>query len=278
MAAPTMTRGLTPADLDQIRGALGGGRRPKVTFTESAGQIAGQTGQVVALADPTHSDEWITVRFGKDELPFSPADLTVPGRAVKGRAAATGRAASSAAAKQHTEEEAGVTRSRGTRAVAAKAAPAKKAKPPAAEPAFVLDQPVRPAPTSTTAPKPAEAAAQPTAEAATGPAADAEVKPKAEPRKAAKVKPPASLVVTLSYTDREWTLAATQGTKALAKPYVITPTEALRIVALIDVPTVHEAVENIITAERAEAQGKAERLRAELAEIEARLAELAQHA
>ena len=40
------------------------------------------------------------------------------------------------------------------------------------------------------------------------------------------------------------------------------------------VPGVHEAVEHIVAAERAEAEAQAQKLRAELAEIEARLAEL----
>ncbi len=52
------------------------------------------------------------------------------------------------------------------------------------------------------------------------------------------------------------------------------PAEALRIVALVDVPGVHEAVEAILSSERAEAESQAEKLRAELAEVEARLAEL----
>src|SRR5262245_55411013 len=80
MAAPTSTRGLTPADLDQIRTALAGGRKPKVVFTTAAGQIAGQVGRVAELTDPTASDEWIVVQFGKDELPFSPFDLALPTR------------------------------------------------------------------------------------------------------------------------------------------------------------------------------------------------------
>ena len=46
------------------------------------------------------------------------------------------------------------------------------------------------------------------------------------------------------------------------------------MVGLLDVPGVHEAVEQIIAAERAEANAHAERLRTELAEIEARLADL----
>jgi hypothetical protein len=89
-----------------------------------------------------------------------------------------------------------------------------------------------------------------------------------------KGKAPAGLTVTLTHADGEWTVAAVQGVKALAKPYVIRPAEALRMVSLVDVPGVQEAVEQIMTAERAEAEHQAERLRAELAEIEARLSEL----
>ena len=70
-------------------------------------------------------------------------------------------------------------------------------------------------------------------------------------------------------------MAANHGSKTLAKPYVITPTEALRMVALINVPGVHDAVASIVAAERVAAEDRAQRLRAELAEIESRLAELA---
>jgi hypothetical protein len=89
-----------------------------------------------------------------------------------------------------------------------------------------------------------------------------------------KVKAPPSLTVTLSYTDGDWFVGAQQGSKSLAKPYAIKAGEALRMVGLLDVPGVHEAVEQIIAAERAEANAHAERLRTELAEIEARLADL----
>ena len=46
------------------------------------------------------------------------------------------------------------------------------------------------------------------------------------------------------------------------------------MVGLIELPEVREAVEDVVTAARAEAEQEAERLRAELAEIESRLAEL----
>jgi hypothetical protein len=99
----------------------------------------------------------------------------------------------------------------------------------------------------------------------------------APPRKASrpvKAKLAPALTVTLAYGDGEWTVAAAQGAKVLAKPYVVRPAEALRMVSLVDVPGVQEAVEHILAAERAEAEQQAQRLRAELAEVEARLAEL----
>jgi hypothetical protein len=101
-----------------------------------------------------------------------------------------------------------------------------------------------------------------------------ETRPVKRAAKAVRAKGPAGLTVTLAYADGEWTVAATQGAKALAKPYVIKPAEALKMVGLIDVPGVQEAVEQIMSAERAEAEQQAVKLRSELAEIEARLAEL----
>ena len=70
VAARASGPGLSSTDLDRIRDTLASGRKPKVSFTKDAGQIAGQLGQVVALTDPHVSDEWVVVRFGRDELPL----------------------------------------------------------------------------------------------------------------------------------------------------------------------------------------------------------------
>ncbi|SCL31829.1 hypothetical protein GA0070624_4340 [Micromonospora rhizosphaerae] len=218
-------QGLSTDEVRSIREALAAGRKPKVVFTAAAGQIAGQVGQVVELTDPEVSDEFLVVRFGRDELPFSPADVAIAPRGA-GRKAAEPKPA--------VEEP---------------AAPA--------EPEFVLDTPPVPAP------RREEQKVE-----------QAEAKPARRGVKAAKPKGPAGLTVTLAYAEGEWTVAAQQGSKVLAKPYVVKPAEALRMVALVDVPGVQEAVEQILAAERAEAEQQAEKLRAELAEIEARLAEL----
>jgi len=227
-AARTAVRGLTDDEVQTIRDGLAAGRRPRVMFTESAGQIAGQVGQVVALTDPAESDEWVVVRFGRDELPFSPGDLQVAPKGAAARKAAP--------------------------------APAPEAPPAPPQPEFVIDKPL---PVAAPAPRPTPEAAPP-----------APAPRKAAPARPAKAKGPAGLTVTLAYADGEWTVAANQGAKALAKPYVIRPAEALRMVSLVDVPGVQEAVEQIMSVERAEAEQQAQRLRAELAEIEARLAEL----
>ncbi|MFI1992004.1 hypothetical protein [Actinoplanes sp. NPDC020271] len=229
-------RGLTTEELDGIRDALAAGRKPKVQFTESAGQIAGQIGQVVGLEDPAVSEEWVVVKFGRDELPFSPVDLRI----------------------------------------APKGVPVKKVAPPPVEqapepvlsgPEFLIDKPIA---------KPKPSPVQRKSEDDVDKEGQQEVTAPA-PRKVArpaKPKPGPSLTVTLAYAEGEWTVGANQGAKALAKPYVIRPAEALKMVQLIDVPGVQEAVEQILAGERAEAEQQAQRLRAELAEIEARLAEL----
>ncbi|WP_426514376.1 hypothetical protein ACPPVO_29440 [Dactylosporangium sp. McL0621] len=257
VAARTAAKGLSTVDLEQIRDTLAAGRKPKVVFTEQAGQIAGQLGQIVALTDPELSDEWVVVRFGRDELPFSPADLAMAPKTVPAKRAP--------------------------------AVPAPREESPVPAPS-VADSPAAvsdaaPAPDSTGSPA---AEASPAADPAPAPAptgsggdsSDSSAGSKNTPGKPAakkavpKAKAPAGLTVTLAYAEGEWTVAANQGAKALAKPYVIKAGEALKMVAMLDVPGVHEAVEEIVSAARAEAETQAERLRAELAEIEARLAEL----
>lgn len=254
-------RGLSTADLDQIKQVLAGGKRPRVMFTDAAGQIAGQIGQVVALEDPKSSDEWIVVKFGGDALPFSPADLQMP---PKGGAPAK------------------------------KAAPAKAAEPetaPSGRKPLAIGEDLLPTQPDNQAEK--KAAGSPAGARTGGGSAPADQTESQEPKvseatpadspapaprkpagRAPKVKPPAGLTVTLAYTEGEWTVGAMQGSKALAKPYVIKPAEALKMVGMLDVPGVQEAVEQILSTERDAAKAQADKLRAELAELEVKLAEL----
>jgi hypothetical protein len=253
MAASGTAPGLSSSDLEQIREGLAAGRRPKVVFTASAGQISGQVGQVIRLDDPQKSDEWVVVRFGKDELPFSPADMAIPARGSSRRRA-----------EEQPPEfklDTKVPAPRATPAAAARPTTTARAKPSA----------------NGTAVKPtlARGPAGPTNAATKDRSDEGRRRTKGGARASgASAKGRAPLTVTLAYADREWTVAARLGSKVLAKPYAIKPAEALRMVSLLDVPGVHDAVENIIAAERIEAEDRARHLRTELAELEARLSEL----
>jgi hypothetical protein len=210
-------------------------------FTESAGQIAGQIGHVVQLDDPSIQEDWILVKFGADILPFPPADLS-----IAPRGAATKRAA--------------------------EPAPPAKAAPP--EPEFkVVREPV-PSARKEKAPPAASQEKKIVTEPESIPPAPTPAPRKPGTAKPAKAKPQPSFTVTVSYTEGEWMVGAVQGAKTLAKPYLIKPADALKMVSLLDVPGVQEAVETILSAERAQAQAHAEKLRAELAELEAKLADL----
>ncbi len=291
VTARAATKGLSTTDLEQIRDTLGAGRKPKVMFTEAAGQIAGQIGQVVGLTDPELSDEWVVVRFGKDELPFSPVDLVIAPKAAPNRRSNTVPAPREESPVPAPAPALSTVDSPADAPVSpAPAGPAKADRSTAGKSAAGPDSVAESAdPGASAARSTAGAdAAGPEGSGAPGepadpgaaaePAKDAPKKvAKAAPaKKVAKPKAPPGLTVTLAYADGEWTVAANQGSKALAKPYLIKPAEALKMVSMLDVPGVHDAVEEIVSAARAEAEQQAERLRAELAEIEARLAELSE--
>jgi outer membrane biosynthesis protein TonB len=226
--------GLSTKELTQIKETLAAGKRTRVMFTESAGQIAGQMGHVVQLDDPATQEDWILVKFGADILPFPPSDLSIAPRGA-------------------------------TAPPKAQPKPPEPPAPPQPEFKVVREKVVRE--TVPPAPKQQE---NPVTEPESVPPAPR--KPAAP--KAPKAKPAPTFTVTLSYAEGEWTVGAVQGSRTLARPYLIKPAEALKMVSMLDVPGVHEAVEQILSTERSQAQAHAEKLRAELAELEVKLAEL----
>ncbi len=257
--------GLSETDLDQIREALRSGKKPRVVFTESAGQVAGQVGHVVELTDAAGTDEWIVVRFGHDELPFSPMDLSVRGRTSPNGSKATGSKVPGPKAPSRPTQRRATTPEPPGPPLAPPLSPGRR---PRRTPELTMDRQAS-APPAHEEPTMSNSTVDTPPAAPNGVAANG-----AKPVRVPKPKAPATLTVTLAYAEREWTVTAHQGAKTIAKPYPIKPTDALRLVALLDVPGVHQAVEQIIAAERAEAEGRAQRLRAELAQIETRLAEL----
>jgi hypothetical protein len=264
--------GLSSPEIDRLRTALEAGRKPKVVFTPAAGQLAGETGQVVDLADPATTDEWLMVRFGHDTLPFSPADLALPPRARAPRTPAPRPARAQTA------------RAASARPVARAEAPAPPAEP-VPSPTDSAPPPAAPATGARAARTARAGAARVAADTAPDPGSARGASPAtttqptageaaAEPRARRRPRAPAALTITLSYGDGQWTVAAHQGARVLAKPAPIRAGDALRMVALLDAPAVREAVEQIVAAARAEAEREADRLRAELAAVEARLADL----
>lgn len=81
---------LSPQDLDHLREELAAGRQPAVWFTDAAvGVEAGRSAKVLAFTEPAEGD-FIQVRptGAKDELSFSPAELTLEKPAPRKRAPA----------------------------------------------------------------------------------------------------------------------------------------------------------------------------------------------
>ncbi|MCH7230293.1 DUF6319 family protein [Glycomyces sp. L485] len=76
---------LSSADVTHLESVLAQGKKPKVMFTDAAGQVAGKSGKVVAL-DEARDGDFVQVAFGSDQLPFSPAELRLPERGETTRA------------------------------------------------------------------------------------------------------------------------------------------------------------------------------------------------
>ena len=71
---------LTDEDVISLRAKVAAGEKPRVVVrAASASVAAGTRGNVIKVGDPKQS-EYILVRLGKDEVPFAPAELGLPGR------------------------------------------------------------------------------------------------------------------------------------------------------------------------------------------------------
>lgn len=231
---------LSSADIAHLEAVLAQGKKPKVVFTDAAGQVAGRTGKVVAL-DPGGVDDFVTVAFGSDELPFSAVELRLPAPGEGTRRAPRQRA---------------------------NAAPAPVAP---SGPGLLPDEPEpRPVPKPAASErKPVTATEEPhvVAEAAPAPKKKA-----ARPRTTAAKHP--ELQITLSYEDGEWSVAASRGARAVVKGAKVAHSNALAMCQASGSDEVAEVVDEVVEKIRSEAAEEASRLRRQLEEAEARLAEL----
>jgi len=222
---------LSSADIAHLEAVLAQGKKPKVVFTDAAGQVAGRTGKVVAL-DPGGVDDFVHVAFGSDELSFSAAELRLP---------APGEGARRAPRQRSSEP-------------AAPAGPGLLPDEPAPKPKPVVSE--RKPVTAPEAPQPAAAPK----------------KKVARPR-AATAKHP-ELSITLTYEDGEWSVAASRGARTVVKGAKVAHPNALAMCQASGSDEVAEVVDEVVEKIRSEAAEEASRLRRQLEEAEARLAEL----
>ncbi|MEU8074429.1 MFS transporter [Catellatospora citrea] len=89
---------------------------------------------------------------------------------------------------------------------------------------------------------------------------------------------PARLSVTLAYANGQWLVEVRKGRALLGSRHLVKSSEALNMLALLDVPGVRRSVEEALTVDQTEASRQAERMRSELAELEAKLAGLSEMA
>ena len=82
------------------------------------------------------------------------------------------------------------------------------------------------------------------------------------------------LAVTLAYADGEWLVEVRRGRALLGSRYLVKPAEAMSMLSLLGVPALNNRVEEALTSDRTEATRQVDRMRVELAELEAKLTRL----
>jgi hypothetical protein len=231
--------GLDAAQLDKLRDAVASGGRPRVQLP--AAQFgAGTTGTVVRIGDPAaDGDDYVIVQVKvagvSDELGFAPDELATPTR--------------KRAAKQLPDPaSAPAPRAPAPRvAKPAKSAPAKSA-------------PAKAVPTEAV---PAKSAPAKSVAAKSAPAAQVR-----RPARSGRGSAPA-VTITIASEGSSWTLSAQRGPRTLLRRTPVMPGIVAAISGLLDQPELEGAVADVNDASRAEAEAQAERLRAELAQVEA---------
>lgn len=232
---------LTDSDVAALKSRVQAGEKPRVVVRAASAAVpAGTRGNIVRIGNPSEG-EYIVVRLGKDEVPFAPAELSMSGRqpAAPAKAAAKKAAPVKAAAKRPGAKKAPAAR---------KAAPVRKAA--TAAPAATAKAAAKKAP-------PARPAAR-----------------KATTRKRTSGgKTPPPLVVTLRFSDGDWSVEAARGARRLAKASAVRPGAVKAFADLLDEQIVRDALTETIESCRSVVEERAASLRAELLAAEAALRE-----
>jgi hypothetical protein len=248
--------GLADDQLARLVAELADGKRPRVRLSGSQFPD-GMSGTVLRIGDPaTDGDDFVLVQVKvhgvTDELRFSPRELSVgrrPTAAESPPAAPARKARTKAPAAKAAAPKAAVAKTPAAKTPAAKTPAAKTpaAKTPAAKSAPPA-RATRKAPAATPAP-----AASSTATI----------------RTARRSSPTPTVTITITSSGSSWSVAARRGARAVVKRAEVTPGAVAAIAALLADPSVEEAVAAVNDGARAEAEARADQLRAELAAVEA---------
>ncbi|WP_280269369.1 DUF6319 family protein [Nocardia wallacei] len=254
----TKPQPLSDIEIRQIAADIAAGRPPMVWFTSAAvGVEEGRSGKVVALGDPAEGD-FLQVRptGSKDELSFSPTEVTL-----------TKPARRTAAAPKQTAKK--TTARRKDTAVSMPSTVPQAPTPP--NPAPVKSAVAETNPPAAGAPKPAAESSAPKPAAKPGPGAAPRPAQKSAARKS---KSAPEVTVTLSGTaEGEWTIEVVHGkkrTRGLSVPGA-TVAQAAKLLH----PEVAEVVDAVLESVRSTQRAKVEQLQAELEQARRVLDDLA---
>lgn len=296
-----------PIDVEDLRSRLDQGKIVRVAIAHSAQFPEGTVGRVRSLGDPAvDGDEFIHVELSvngmKDLLPFAPADLTAPARTSAVRNGSAGGSSRGLAAVAPNGVANAAANGAGTTALPPGEpliAPAGPARPANGEVAPINGSTPGTAPLTNGAaghgsmangspgggPAPAVdrvffgGPAHPPA-AGSVPAAKAArpAKPGAKPagKPAAKRRGPA-VAISIGTTDTDppqWRLEAKVGAKVVVRHGSVAPARVWELVGLLGDETLSRAVGAVLDEQRQAAQSRADALAAELAAVQAELAEL----
>ncbi|QSB06790.1 DUF6319 family protein [Natronoglycomyces albus] len=242
-----MVVGLSEADIATVESTLASGKKPRVVFTELAGQVSGRTGKVVELTQPREGD-FVVVAFGRDQLPFAADEVRLPQRGELSR-------------RRKSSEPAPVVES-----VAA---------PPG--PGLLLDDDEPDVPRQR-----ASSVASVVKEDSVSKKGDGvsevvepKIKKKSAPRQRAKVKDKhPELTVTLTFHDGAWEVSASRGARKVVAATAVDISVAQKMIHAAEVAEVDAVAEEVLEGVRQKARAEAEALRAQLEAAEARLAQL----
>jgi len=233
-------RATPPIDVEDLRSRLDQAKIVRVAIAPSAQFPQGSVGRVRRIGDPEiEGEEYIhvelTVGGTKDLLPFAPADLRTPSRAAAAPAP-------------------------GPTAVAPPTAPESGPRPPPSEPLQITDTRTVGAPG-----------------VPDGSPVDAPPRPRpTRPRATTRRRGPA-VSISIGTTDNEppqWRIEARVGSKVVLRNSSVPPARVWELVGMLGDQTLTRAVGGVLDEQRHAAQSRADALAAELAKVQAELAEL----